>query len=248
LTQLTIEQVKESLPAQFKKSISQNLVDSVNNTLVDPEMYEIFRDNLVTYSSVLQQGKFKLSSYLDAVKYVSFKVMGDTNIAAYSKAFPDKIKRFNAEGVTGKTVSSYVTAYNASKLVTLILKQAIIPTWLLNQDLYQKALNVQADLMMTAKSEKVRTDAANSVMTQLKQPESQKIELDIAVREDKTIDALRASSLELVARQKQILLSGAMSAKDIAHSNLITEVSFQEVDDESTITRQDADEGRELFK
>ncbi len=174
---LTIEQFKDVLPANVKKTVNATLMARVNSTLADPEMFEIYRDNLLSYASVMKDGRFKLTGYLDAVMYASHKLRGLTNIRAYSLTFPDKIKRFNQQGVAAKDIASYVSAYNKSKLVNLIMEQSIIPSWILNQDLYQKALNTQAELMLTANSEKVRSDAANSILTHLKQPETQKIEL-----------------------------------------------------------------------
>lgn len=226
---LTIDQFKQALPAHVKKNVSQDIVDNINNLIADPEVREAYRENLISYTHVLQNGKFKLSNYLDAVRYVSYKLMGHTNIASYSKAFPDKIKRFEQQGVSAKDIASYVTAYNKSKLVNLILEQTLVPAWVLNQDLYQKALNTQAELMMHANSEKVRSDAANSILTHLKQPETQKIELDVGVKEDSSINALRASTMDLVAQQKQMLKAGVMDAQGMAHTKLIIEGEAEEV-------------------
>ena len=122
-----------------------------------------------------------------------------------------------------KDIASYVTAYNKSKLVNLIFEQTLIPSHVLNQDLYQRALNVQADLMINAKSEKVRCDAANSLLTQLKAPEVKKVELDIGVKEDGLIAALRATTLELARQQRLMVESGAMNAQEVAHGKLIIE-------------------------
>lgn len=220
---LTPEQFKECLPDKMKKSVSAELIAQVNKTLSEPELFEQYRENLVSYASVLRDGKFKLSSYIDAVKYVSHKLMGCTNIDAYSKTFPEKIKRFTLQNVSKKDISSYVTAYNKSKLVTLIYAQSITPSWILNQDLYQEALNVQAQLMTSANSEKVRCDAANSILTHLKMPETQKVELDIGVKQDSTIDQLRQATLALVEQQRQMLLSGSMNAGQIAKTSVIVE-------------------------
>ena len=153
---LTLDQFQLALPDKVKKSINQELIDQINNTLSDPEMYESYRDNLISYTKVMADGKFKVTQYIDAVRYVSFKLMGCTNIEAYTKTFPDKYQRFIQQGVQAKDIASYVTAYNKSKLVNLIFEQTLIPSHVLNQDLYQRALNVQADLMINAKSEKVR--------------------------------------------------------------------------------------------
>lgn len=218
---LTIEQFKSALPDKVKKSVSQDLIDQVNITLSEPELYEAYRDNLVSYTSVMADGRFKVTEYINAVKYVSHKLMGCTNIDAYSKTFPDKIIRFANQGVVAKDIASYVTAYNKSKLVNLIYEQTLIPSYVLNQDLYQKALNVQAALMVdTDVSPKVRTDAANSLLTHLKMPEIKRVELDISVKEDSSIVALRQATLELVANQRLMMQAGQATAGETASSKL----------------------------
>ena len=227
---LTLDQFKLALPDKVKKSINQELIDQINNTLSDPEMFEQYRDNLISYTKVMADGKFKVTQYIDAVRYVSFKLMGCTNIEAYTKTFPDKYQRFIQQGVQAKDIASYVTAYNKSKLVNLIFEQTLIPSHVLNQDLYQRALNVQADLMINAKSEKVRCDAANSLLTQLKAPEVKKVELDIGVKEDSSIAALRATTMELARQQRLMVESGAMNAQEIAHGKLIIEGTAEVVE------------------
>lgn len=229
MTPLTAEQFKQVLPDKVKKSVSQELIDQINSTLSDPEMYEAYRDNLLSYSKVMADGRFKIDQYISAVKYVSHKLMGATNIEAYSKTFPDKMQRFAAQGVSAKDIASYVTAYNKSKLVNLIFEQTLIPSYVLNQDLYQKALNTQAELMVSAKSEKVRCDAAHSLLTHLKMPETQKVELEIGVKEDSAIAALRATTMELARQQRLMLEAGAMNAQDVAHSRLVIEGEAREV-------------------
>lgn len=227
---LTLEQFQLALPDKVKKSVNQELIDQINTTLSDPEMFEAYRDNLISYTKVMADGKFKVTQYIDAVRYVSFKLMGCTNIDAYTKTFPDKYQRFIQQGVQAKDIASYVTAYNKSKLVNLIFEQTLIPSYVLNQDLYQRALNVQADLMMNAKSEKVRCDAANSLLTQLKAPEVKKVELDIGVKEDGSIAALRATTLELARQQRLMVESGAMNAQEVAHGKLIIEGTAEVVE------------------
>lgn len=226
---LTIDQFKTALPDKVKKSVNQELIDQINKTLAEPELYEAYRDNLMSYTRVMADGRFKIQNYIDAVKYVSHKLMGCSNIDAYTKTFPDKYQNFLAQGVVAKDIASYVTAYNKSKLVNLIFEQTLIPAYVLNQDLYQKALNVQAELMVGAKSEKVRSDAANSLLTHLKMPETQKVELEIGVKEDSAIAALRATTMELARQQRMMLEAGAMNAQEVAHSKLVIEGEAKEI-------------------
>lgn len=221
MTALTVEQFKLALPDKVKKSVNQELIDQINQTLSDPDMFEAYRDNLLSYTKVMADGRFKVTDYVNAVKYVSHKLMGATNIEAYVKTFPDKYQRFIQNGVSQKDIASYVTAYNKSKLVNLIFEQTLIPAYVLNQDLYQKALNVQASLMLDEDiSPKVRSDAANSLLTHLKMPETQKVELNMNVKEDSAIAALRESTLALARQQRLMVEAGAMNAQEIAHSKL----------------------------
>lgn len=230
---LTVEQFRQALPDKVKKSVNQELIDQVNRTLSNPEEFESYRDNLLSYTRVMADGRFKVQEYVNAVRYVSHKLMGCTNIEAYTKTFPDKFARFSAQGVAAKDIASYVTAYNKSKLVNLIFEQTLIPSYVLNQDLYQKALNVQAELMISAKSEKVRSDAANSLLTQLKMPEIKKVELDIGIKEDSSIGALRQATLELARQQRLALQSGQMTAQEVAHTRVAHANSADVVDVEA---------------
>lgn len=220
---LTLEQFKKALPPKTQKSVSLSLMNSINKLIADPDMGETYRDNLLGYTQILGEGKFKVESYINAVKFVSQKLCNKTDIAAFSAAFPDRIQRFTRDGVSDTDIASYVSAYRKSKLVTLLFEQSMIPTWLVNQDLYQEALNCQADLMRTARSEKVRSDAAKSIMDNLKAPEAKKLTLDMTMKEDSSISQLRAATLQLVAQQRQSLQAGLVNAEDTARSVIVVE-------------------------
>jgi len=220
---VTIEQLQRVMPKQTKTKVTESLVATINEIMTDSQMRENFRDNLLSYTSVMADGKYKIQSYVDAVRYVSHKLLGSTNIEAYTKTFPHRFQRLVNEGADNKTISSYCAAYNKTKLVNKILEQTLVPMHVLNADLHQKALNRQAFLMMNAKSEKVQTDAANSLLTQLKAPETTKIELDVSVKDDKSILELRAATLALAEQQRRMIASGAQSAQEVAHSDLVLE-------------------------
>jgi hypothetical protein len=226
---LTMEQFDKILPPQVKKNLNQELLDKFNQSITDPQFAETFRDNVLGYAHVLKEGKYKAEDYLNAVKYISYKLMGDTNIAAYTKTFPQRYQQYLASGTSDKDIASYVTSYNKGKLVNLIFEQTLIPAHVLNADLYQKAINTQAELMVHAKSEKVRTDAANSLLNHLKPPETTKIELDIGVKESNVLNDLRETTRELAAQQKQLLEKGVISAKDVAKSKIIVDAEYEEI-------------------
>lgn len=227
---LDVDLFKQALPEKARKNVDAALVQKVNDVLSDPDMYEVYRENILSYAHVMNEGKFKLTSYIDAVKYVSQKLMNKTNKAAFFATFPAKIQDWTMRGVEEKDQASYITAYHKSKLVQILLEQAYIPSWIINQDAYQKAINTQVTLMTTANSEKVRSDAANSILTHLKPPETQKVELDIGVKEDSSIKQLRNATLELVAEQRRALQAGAMNAQEVAHSTVVIEGEVEDVE------------------
>lgn len=229
MTLLTTEQFKQVVPSQFKASVSQELIDQINKTLSDPDMYETYRDNLLSYAHVMREGKFKMEDYINAIKYCSHKIMGGSNVDAFVKTFPDRYQAMLNAGKNAKDISSFVTSYNKNKLVNLILEQSMIPSWVLNQDLYQKALNVQAELMMTANSEKVRSDAANSILTHLKPPEVTKVELDIGLKKDSAMEDLKSTLTELALKQQQFIAAGVTQVAEIAKQKLVKVIEHDSI-------------------
>lgn len=219
--ELTVEQFKQVLPEKMRKSVSPDVLNTLNSMLLDQDMCEAFRDNLIGYTSVMNDGKFKLDGYVYAVKYVSFKLMGCTNIDAFSKTFPEKIQRWSQQQLASKDIASYVTAYNKSKLVNLILEQTLIPTHVLNADIYQKAINCQVDLMMNSQSDKVKQEAANSLLTHLKAPTNTKLQIDFTDRASSTIADLRQNVEALRDTQLKLIEQGKLTAQEMAERKML---------------------------
>ena len=217
---MTPEEFKAALPIQLKSAVTDEVMNSVNAILSGPEATAAFKENLLSYSNVLLEGRFKMTSYVSAVRYVSFKLLGGTNKAAFAATFPDKVSNWRTQGVSEKDQSSYISAYHKSKLVNLIFEQTLIPIHILNAPLLQQAINVQAELMLTANSEKVRSDAAACLIKELKPPESTKIELDLGYKADKTLETLRETTRALVEQQKRMLAQGT-SIKTITEGVLV---------------------------
>lgn len=217
---LSEEEIKSALPVNLRGNVSDEFVTTVNNVIADPEAAAVVRENFVSYTHVLREGQFKLTDYLNAVTYASFKIMGLSSREAYERTFPNRYQALAARGASNKDISAYVAAYNQNKLVNLILEHAMIPTWVLNQDSFQKAINVQVELMLTAKSEKVRSDAANSLLTHLKKPEKAQVEVDVNIRETSGMVELKNMLTEL-AETQQNLIGRGVPTRDIAHQKLI---------------------------
>lgn len=225
---LTRDDVARALPANLKGSVTDELVDTLNNIATDPTVAQTIRDNFVGYSHVLRgEGRFKTEDYLNAVQYVSYKLMGNTNKEAYIKTFPDRYKRLLAQGTADKDINGMISAYHRGKLVNLIMEQSLVPTWVLNQDIYQEAINTQARLMRTANSEKVQMEAANSLLTHLKKPEKTDFQLSIKTEDSSGMNELKESLKQLAQTQRELIESG-VSPKQIAAQPLV-EGDYMEV-------------------
>ena len=217
---LTLQQVAHALPPNLKNNVTQQLVDNINNCVSDPIMAEAIKDNFLSYTQVLSEGKFKTEDYLSAVMYVSFKLMGMTNQDAYARTFPARYRTLLNNGTSAKDISSYVSMYNKGRLVNLILEKSLIPTWVLNQHIYQKAINVQADLMSNANSEMVRMQAANSILTHLAKPKEVGPLINLDLREGSGLNELKATLTQLAQQQRDLIGQG-VTTKSIADQGLV---------------------------
>lgn len=220
---LTLEQFKQALPDRMRKNVSPDVVKTVTELISDPTLHEVFRENLLGYTGVVTEGKHKLTSYVNAVKFCTYKMMGKTNIDSFIAAFPDRYNDMVARNTSAKDIAAYVSMYNKTQLVTKIMEQSLVPTWILNQDVYQKAINVQAELMMSAQSEKVRCDAANSLLTHLKMPDKAKVELDVTDKASDSIKALRDTMQALGDYARQQISEKVITAERVAGMGLTFE-------------------------
>ena len=217
---LTQEDVRQALPIHLKNAATKELVDALNNIPLDPEVADTIRDNFISYSKVLKEGKYKIEDYMNAIAYVTFRMMGYNNQESYARTFPQRYNALVAQNKSSKEISSYVAMYNKGKLVNAIMEQSMIPVWLINHDVMQKAINHQVYLMENAKSELVQMQAAKALMDTLKKPESKDINVNIGTTEDKGVEELRNMMVGLAERQKQLIEQG-VSTRDIAHQKLI---------------------------
>lgn len=215
---LTLSEVQETLPANHRVHITQEMVDQLNALSKDPEEARNMRENFVSFSKVLQDGKFKLGDYVRAVMYVSRKIMGKSNLDSYRQTFPERYQRMVAEGKPSKDIAAFVSAYNKGKLVNMVMEQAIVPTWILNQHMFQDALNTQFEIMNDInESGRVRVEAANSLLTHLKKPEAVKAELSVEVGLNDGMQVLQEQLAQMAALQRENIIEGKISARDAAH-------------------------------
>lgn len=224
------ELVIKAVPPNLKNAVTDDLVDRLNAITSDQILAEEVRNNFISYTSVLREGKFKLEDYLNAVTYVSHRLNGDTQHDAYFKTFPSRYQNLMALGKTPKEISNYVAMFNKGKLVQKIQEQTLTPAWVMNQDMFQAALNTNYQIMMDDDvSPKVRVEAANSLLTHLQKPKEVTPAVNIDLRESSGLSELKKALGQLATQQQQLIEQGG-STKDVAAQRII-DVSAQEVED-----------------
>ena len=187
-------------------------------------------------SMVLKSSDWTVKDYTSAVKFVSHQLLEMPDIDSYRLTFPDRYSRlmdkWTATGmseadVRGSKISSFVSAYKRNPLVVKIMEQALVPPRILNAHMFQDALNVQMGLAFNARSEMVRTTAANSVLTHLKQPEVTKIQMEVGIKGQDELLALRTEMTRLAGTQQIGIESGSSTSLEIAESRIL----FEDVED-----------------
>jgi len=219
---LGLDTLRAAMPKGRRHVITQELTDNINGVIEDPEVRDAFRDNIIGFTDVLSDPKITVTAYIQAVRFVSYKLMGFLDLDSYIRTFPDRYERMLNDGKSMEHIRAIVSQYNAGKTVNRILEQTLMPTYVLNYDIYQKAINTQMTLMMDPNvSDKVRSDAAHSLMQTLKQPETTNVKVAVTVKDDDSIRELKAVTLALARQQGKLIESGTSTAKDIVESTII---------------------------
>ena len=114
---LTKESIVGLVPKKQQPLITDGLVDRINAIATDPLIATEFKENFVSYVSVMQQGKYSMDEYKNAVHFVTQKLLGNKDIDAYISVFPERYQRLLDNGVERNKMSPYVSAYRKNKLV-----------------------------------------------------------------------------------------------------------------------------------
>jgi hypothetical protein len=225
---LPIEAVKKLVPKAQRVLITQEFLDRLEAGVGNSVIADQIKENFLTYLGVLSTGKFKIEDYISAVKFISHKLMGKSNIDAYVATFPERYQRLRDEGQ--EQIDSFVSAYSKNKLVMRIYEQTIVPSHVLNAPLHQEALNELARMIKTLPDGQNKIKACEAILNYTKAPDVIKGELTIGLDQQETITELRNVTEELAEMYKGMLEKGHKSLKQIAEARII-EVNTVEEDE-----------------
>ena len=217
---LALEAVKKLVPKNQRNMITQEFLDRVEASVSDSLVAEQFKENFITYLNVLSKGKYKMEDYINAVKYVSFKLVGYSNIKAYAATFPDRYQRLRDEGQT--QIEAFVSMYNKNKLVMQIYEQTIVPSYVLNAPMHQQALNTLAAMIVDDDIRGMtKVKACEAILQYTKQPDIVKGELTIGIEQSDTINDLREITENLADTYRIMLEKKDINLKGIAEASIV---------------------------
>lgn len=222
---LSVEGLQKIYPRKVNRETLEECVKMMNESIVgmDSVMREHYRDNLVGVIDVIKEGeRIKFADYVKAVKFCSYKMAGYTDTRAYSLTFPERIERMAREGISNANLYVYANSYAKNKVVVEIMAKLMVPTHIMYQDYFHMAVKTQVEIMTDdSVSPKVRSDAANSLMTHLKQPEIKQAELNINTSDSGVINQLSEALNNLSKGHKELLSQGRTTLKDISEAVII---------------------------
>ena len=210
----SIDQLKKTFPKHVHKNITQKFVDDINNICKDDILRKNYHEQILTYTSVLNDHRFKLTDYVNATKYCMHKMMGSNNLSAYIKTFPDRYNRMKKVGKTDKDIRSFVTLYAKNMLVNKIMEKSLIPAYIFGQDLHARALVKVVDLMDNADSQMVQLKAAQEVLERTSMPDEYIIKSDVETQDGSSIiDEYMKAFNKIAVEQKKAILGGSNIAE-----------------------------------
>ena len=211
---ITKEDLQKALPSR-KNAITDEIAEIINRSIHEPEFQGVpLLDTAITYEKVMTQNRASIKEYLRALKFCAYLVSMDDNFTeAYKRAFSDRDfvkERLNVSTNSTKynELTSAASRYRKSKLVVDILTMSQVPLDLMFTGARYKAVGVLAELMVTAKLDRDKINAAKELLAATKGPEEVKMELDVGERTANLQQQLSAQLMESVALQKRMLEAG----------------------------------------
>jgi len=205
---MTLEELKVLMPAKKQKFMNQELVDMINAAEDRGDFEGEFEKKVISYSSVLTQGRYKTSDYIAAVEFCTYYLSGDEQAEAYVKTFPDKVRRRVLEGK-----SPYATGapymYYSGQLVQAIMAQAQMNVRIRHYNKIDKMVETLFELAVSDEStDRITMESADKLLNHLKEPEESKVEIEIGIKKDQSGEALEAKMLEVAKMQKEAFEKG----------------------------------------
>ena len=217
-TIMTKEELINTVPKKARKGITDDIVDTLNSLVSDPNEAKIYKENIINYTNVLLEGRYKIQDYLNAVRFVGLVLGGMAKKQAYAKVFPDRHQHLIANGYSEEEYGIRVSMYQNSKLVKQIKEQAHIPLYILNMEHRQLAVNRLVEVLSDRDtSAKVTVEAADVLLKHLTPPQQISNGLNVVINtgDASSLIGELKETLDAIANQKRADI--VINKGDVAH-------------------------------
>lgn len=219
------ELIKKVYPIKIPPRVVRELTETINKAIMGEPEYvrEFVKDNMVGLLDVMKGNNTNsFKEYVNAAKFITYKQMGDSDYRAYIRVFPDRVKDYIDRGTSNQQMYVVANRYASGSLVVKMRSMLMFPAHIMYQDVFHKAVQTQCEIMLDTKaSPKVRSDAANSLMTHLKQPEVKKAELQISTQDTGAISELAEALSALSDRQSTLIREGKYTVEELRNAEII---------------------------
>lgn len=217
------EQMQKFLPKNKKHLASDTMVQLLQDPLNTDNIQEFITENFISYTDLLKDtSAYGLKEYINAVRFASYRMLGDTWLDCYKKTFPDRYEQHLADGKSLDALRARADGFSRTKLVQTMLERGYVAPYILNQPLFQQALNTAANIMLNEKTPAMaRVQAAKTVLEYTKAPEVQKLQMDIGVKASDELNQLEETMNRFAQMIHQGIHTGVLNSKEAIESNII---------------------------
>jgi hypothetical protein len=232
---------------QWRSYIDDEFIDRLNNLGGESKVLsKIYKDNFFSWLKAVSGDdwdcrKYGIEDYVNAVKFVSLRLLGNTVLDSYKEVFPDRVmlveKEYEEDGDSSKLkerLNWLASAYSKGKLVVKILQLTLVPSYIINAPLYDEALQKLADMI---RNDEVRgmakVKACEAILEATKQPEviEQNVNVNVGggMIRNEAMDELREVTEKLAATLKMEMEKGKHKLQEVADIELVKKAEEGEV-------------------
>lgn len=234
---VTKEELQQKFPTK-RNTITDDVAKFINETMQNPDFDSTtFLTQLVDYQGAMIDASASMIEYVNAIKFCAYLESEENVTEAYRRArIGDKFvqDRINAKSGTNayNELTMQASRYRKSKLVRQILTQSDMPLYLMFQGARYKAVAVLAREMEEAAYSKDRISAAEKLLTHVKPPENNKVELEVGLNaEAQSIQTKLFEQLSAISMKQHKRLVNGEKIDTVQKVGITTEFVEADVDD-----------------
>lgn len=196
--------------------VSRRLENPVTKTIISTIVEKGYMDEdeyidqLVSVGNVLNSGKWKIADFLAAVEFTSYRLAGDSQVKAYTKAFPDRCL-----GKTDGAIAGKASIYSHGSLVVQMLGMTQVPLHMLYMRERHIAIRKLAELSQFGETERIQMESSDKLLGHIKPPEEIKVELDVGVGAVDVINDFNETLNNIAEMAKAKLDDGTIDARQL---------------------------------